>query len=379
MKNNELIRVDKNLSYHYNYFKKYSLDDSGLMFMVLIYLARKHQYELFGDGILDPVDFCKAFKLEPSNVIWRKHENPRQLQEHTIEELQKQGIDVFDTVFENALYCLFKDIFEFTENVGYLTREGKVSNQKYLSSIQFITRLNKEEITKGAKNKVSKVYRYELSADFMNNLSFLFFNVNVKSLQKDIVKKNQGLYMYLKDIKNYMVNKKISQQDLSFTILKEKIGIDSDTPKYIKKKISATLDKLLKLEDLNEFSFEWVKGKNQRYAYTVRLILVNIKAVRINDNKQEVWNDVSENFLKKEMLFMFKRRYPSYNYVSPDELKIVYRQWLQDKDKDMDLKVSAYNTYLSKTLSVEDYERFRQRGFGEARARDIHNNIEEYM
>ena len=71
--NRNLVRVDKNISYHYNYFKKYSFDDSKLMFMLLVYFAKQHQQDLFGAGTLDPVLFCKEFGLSPQNYIWAKH------------------------------------------------------------------------------------------------------------------------------------------------------------------------------------------------------------------------------------------------------------------------------------------------------------------
>ena len=117
--NRNLVRVDKNISYHYNYFKKYSFDDSKLMFMLLVYFAKQHQQDLFGAGTLDPVLFCKEFGLSPQNYIWAKHPNPRQLAETSAESLEKIGIPIFDTIFENALYCLYADIFQFPKGKFY--------------------------------------------------------------------------------------------------------------------------------------------------------------------------------------------------------------------------------------------------------------------
>ena len=185
--NRNLVRVDKNISYHYNYFKKYSFDDSKLMFMLLVYFAKQHQQDLFGAGTLDPVLFCKEFGLSPQNYIWAKHPNPRQLAETSAESLEKIGIPIFDTIFENALYCLYADIFQFPKGKFYLSKVGKYQNGETIDSIQFITSLTKKTIQVGRNLK--KVYEYDLSERFISNLSFLFFNVNLNSL-KITTKKN---------------------------------------------------------------------------------------------------------------------------------------------------------------------------------------------
>ena len=200
--NRNLVRVDKNISYHYNYFKKYSFDDSKLMFMLLVYFAKQHQQDLFGAGTLDPVLFCKEFGLSPQNYIWAKHPNPRQLAETSAESLEKIGIPIFDTIFENALYCLYADIFQFPKGKFYLSKVGKYQNGETIDSIQFITSLTKKTIQVGKNLK--KVYEYDLSERFISNLSFLFFNVNLNSLKITTKKNSDGLYFFVKNLINEM-------------------------------------------------------------------------------------------------------------------------------------------------------------------------------
>ncbi|MGV4459971.1 hypothetical protein ACQ1Q5_00380 [Ornithobacterium rhinotracheale] len=376
----DLVRVDRNLSFHYDYFRKYSSDDSNLMFYILIYLAKKHQGELFGHGYIDPVEFCETFEIEPTHCIWRKHPSPKQFEELTeekIENLRKTKPEtLFETIFENALFCLLKDNFTFIGDF-YLSKESRHGQGVKLNSIQFITNLRKGEIK--VKRNLKKVYWYELGVEFMNNLSFLFFDASMKSLQEPYVKKNQGLYIYLKDLKNTMIGEKKNNAIIKFDVLKQKLEIESDSAPYVKKKITQALTRILLLDDLKELGFEWIRGKDQKYAYTIKL---SRQSTNEEDEKllEKTWSEIDSKIFRKSMLDAFKRRYPEFAIgASLSRLKEKYTEWLKRPELDADTKRAAYID-ASKMCDKEEFFVQKQKyGHFENIEKKIANDYKRYL
>lgn len=351
-----IVRVDKNISYHYLHFKKYSLDDSKLMFLLLVYLAKQHQYDLFGSGVIDPVQFCKEFNLQPQHYIWSKHENPRQLKENTAEELKAAKIPVFDSVFENSLYCLYIDIFQFPKDKGkfYYSKFAKYQKGEGVDSIQFITSLNIRTVKVGKTNK--KVYDYELSEKFIANLSFLFFNVNINSLKISTRKNNDGLYFEIKNIINEMMGKNISVKELDFNEIKAVLGINSDEASYVKKKIKKAFSELLELPDLKDkgVSFSWFTLPNHKFEYGIKFHLESGANEILNKQEREQsWREVKHDLLRNLLLAAYKRRYPEAIYLPMAELKYNYSQWLKDSRVDVDSKRTTFVDFHKSTATPE--------------------------
>lgn len=346
----EIVRVDKNISYHYLHFKKYSIDDGKLMFMLLVYFAKQHQHDLFGNGILDPIKFCKEFNLAPQNYIWAKHENPRQLKENTAEELIKSGLPVFDTVFENSLYCLFIDVFNFPKGQFYYSKFAKYENGESIDSIQFITSLTKRNVKIGKTFK--KIYDYELSEKFISNLSFLFFNVNINSLKISTRKNTDGLYLHIKNTINEMIGKNQGVTTLDFNDIKAILDINSQEASYVKKKINKGFSDLLELPDLKEkgIEFSWFRLPNHKFDYGIKLTLQKGANQKENEaHKQNIWKEVKEDLLRNLLFNSFKRRYPQTIVMERQELKNHYIHWLKDENVDRDSKITAYNDFVTTT------------------------------
>lgn len=349
---NDLIRIDKNISHHYGYFKKYSSDDSKLMYLILIYFAEEHQNNLFGFGTFDPVKFCKKFKLEPNNYIWKKHNNPKQLIGENKEELRKKGFEIYDTILENSLYCLLTDVFQFTGGTFYLQKEGVYQKNNMLESIQFITSLNKIEI-KVAKT-VKKEYQYQLSENFLKNLSFLFFNIKKTSLIQSFSKKNEGLYLFIKDLVNVLKGKKQQSICLKFDLLKDKLNIQSENSKYTKQKIKKAFSDLQELEDLKSiFEINWYKKKEHNYYYGVEFVLKNFDTQNINREVELLRRETNEHYLKTLLIKAFERRYPQFVWIDASEKKEKYKMWLQKEEIDTETKKAAFIDYLAGTVNEE--------------------------
>ena len=374
--NRNLVRVDKNISYHYNYFKKYSFDDSKLMFMLLVYFAKQHQQDLFGAGTLDPVLFCKEFGLSPQNYIWAKHPNPRQLAETSEESLEKIGIPIFDTIFENALYCLYADIFQFPKGKFYLSKVGKYQNGETIDSIQFITSLTKKTIQVGRNLK--KVYEYDLSERFISNLSFLFFNVNLNSLKITTKKNSDGLYFFIKNLINEMRGRNESIRELDFNEVKERLGINSDNARYIKNKINKAFADFSNLEDLKQVQFEWFKKPSHRYEYGIHIKIEGGAMVQQNEMIIEnTWREVKEDLLKKMLLDAFKRRYPEKAYLPIPELREEYIKWLKNEQIDIDSKKTAYVDYMKNTNTKDMAQKLAF--FVDGFPKELSKNYQKYI
>lgn len=375
-----IVRVDKNISYHYLHFKKYSLDDSKLMFMLLVYLAKQHQYDLFGSGVLDPVQFCKEFNLQPQHYIWARHENPRQLKENTAEELKEAGIPVFDSVFENSLYCLYADIFQFPKekNKFYYSKFAKYQNGEGVDSIQFVTSLSIRTVKVGKNNK--KVYDYELSEKFIANLSFLFFNVNINSLKISTRKNNDGLYFQVKNTINEMVGKNISIKELYFNEIREVLGIKSEEASYVKKKIKKAFSELLELPDLKDkgISFSWFTLPNHRFEYGIKLHLeTGANQIKNEQVREQAWREVKQDLLRNLLLAAYKRRYPEAIYLPLAELKYNYSKWLQNSVQDVDSKRTTFVDFHKSTATPEVAKKIEwmATSFPEELARDYEKYI----
>jgi len=344
---NPLVRMDKNLPYHYLTFKEqYSSDDTGLFVLLLSYFAKEKQNNLFGFGTLDPLKFCEEMELDPSNFAWRKHENPkhiRDLKSNTdLDISQFDSTQLFDTVLENALYCLSTDVFTFSNNQNYKIKKEIYKSVTSISSIQFLKKI--EKVTVKGKTRPKVVYNYELNSDYIDNLSFLFFHANIKTLSNSMGKSLQGMYLHLCDLKNQMFYQKLRSVELDFTEVKNRLNINSDRADYVKQKINKAFDTLLSYNDLKDiFTIEWFKKPNQRYSYGIKLIYNGDLSDRIvEENKVSIWEDVRVDYLRTGLFEAYLRRYPSVKSLPMEELKERYITWLKSETLDEDTKKTVY-------------------------------------
>lgn len=352
---NPTVRADKNITHSYLYFKKYSSDDSKLLFLLLVYFSQQKQQNLFGYGVLDPITFCKEMNLAPEHFIWRKHSNPKQLQVHNREDLKKANLPIYDTIFENALYCLLTDTFEFKDtNKSYgiknslYSRDGNVTKVENISAIQFIKSLDCVVLKEG--KTVRKVYHYELSLDYINNLSFLFFKVNINSLSLSIKKNYDGLYLYLANLYNEMYNRGIRQAPIEFDLLKKILDINSPRASYVKTKITKALEDVINYDDLKDkFKFHWVRKLNHKYKYEIEIVLEgSLSEVEINANREQIWEEVRIQSLRNGLYEGFLRRYPDMITSNIEYRQEKYIQWLKDCSIDEGVKIEAYNDMCSR-------------------------------
>ena len=344
---NPTVRLDKNLPFHYLTFKEqYSSDDTGLFVLLLSYFAKEKQNNLFGFGTLDPIKFCEELDLDPSNFAWRKHDNPKHIRDlknnPDIDVDSLNSNQIFETILENALYCLSTDVFTFSNNQSYKRKKEIYKSVTSITSIQFLKKIEKVTIKGRTRPKV--VYNYELNSNYIDNISFLFFHANIKTLSNSMGKSLQGMYLYLCDLKNQMFFQKTRAVELDFTEVKNRLNINSDRSDYVKQKIIKAFATLLSYNDLKDiFTIEWFKKPNQKYFYGIKLIYNgDLSDNIIEESKTIIWEGVRLDYLRNALYEAYLRRYPSIRTMPKPELKENYILWLKNSNLDEDTKKTVY-------------------------------------
>lgn len=381
------IRIDKSLSYNYLYFKKYSADDSQLMFLLLAYFAKERQRNLFGYGVLDPVQFCKEMGLEPTHIIWRKHPNPKQTRDYSRDTLEKSGKEIFDTILENSLYCLATDSYNLETIGSYVSKSGVFEKVTSVKFIHFITELRKREIKEGRNKK--RIYEYVLSKEFIDNMSFLFFNINIKSLKQSLKKEYEGLYLKLCNTSNEMYSSKQIEKELDFSKVKELLNIKSDKSTYIKQKINRAFKEIVNYPDLqNKITIKWFKPTNHKYNYGIKVICnIQTDEELLKQQNSNMWNSIKKEHIRNNLFETFIKTY-QYTVTTVDKvlLQKMYIKWLKDSHTDKKIKMEAIayslqkfynNPSISNNIEEEKQYNKRQKNKSIQQVGDIFNNNEK--
>lgn len=349
------VRIDKNLSNHYLHFKKYTKDDSNLMFLLLAYFSKQRENNLFGFGTFDPIEFCKEMQLNPNHIIWTKHPNPRHFQVHSKEQLIKANVPLFESVLENALFCLANDPFIFYESeLKYLHKALVTKSTSAIKSVQFLKEFS-VVTTKTKNNQNKKMITYELGETFKDNLDFLFFHAKHQLLSIATKKNYDGLYLLLCKLKNemYFMQKRVLTEDeepqLDFEILCDLIEVESDRPSYKKQKLLKAFNTILEFPDIkNYLEIEWYKKNTDRFEYRIKIkFLKEFPSVVVQDNAVKSRLHSKQIFLKNHLYEQFKVRYPNLKQ-NMEILQAEYIKWLKSPEIDEDLKKTSYITACSR-------------------------------
>lgn len=268
----ELVRIPRVLGEHYNSKLLESLYNAGGSIMVdlIIYLSSYHIKDLFGESWFSVEDFCNKMGYNRTNL--QRRLNKEQLEaifgkerpEYVFTDDEGRIIaHPIETVFEAALYKLGR------ENLFYPVRgdDGR-------TSYNFVQILTKFDIKTNFKtNKSTKrLYTATLSTKIKD---FMFSLYNLIELQdyRNLPSKYRYFYLELSKML-YIIRYKIEKNEAPFYALTvdqlaEKLDVKIQTPKFRKQKIADLLNKMNKYIQCTNFDFSFVKGKNEKWAYTV--------------------------------------------------------------------------------------------------------------
>lgn len=273
MNNKELSRVPRLLSENYNSGLIGRLYNSGsggnVMLDIIIYLCGNHINDLFGDNWFSIEDFCKKMGYNRTNL-------QRKLTKEQMKDLfgkrspcyifkDANGEEIthpIETVFEAALYKLG------LENLSYpvVTSEGT----SYIF-IQILTRFDIRTNFKTQKG-TKRLYCATLNNLIKDSVYTLY---NLIESQDYRLLPGKYRYFYLELSKMiYLIKYKIQTGEspsyrLTVNQLAKIFNLDFEESKEKKRNVTKILNGINKYLKYTNFNFKYVKGENEKWAYTV--------------------------------------------------------------------------------------------------------------
>lgn len=267
----DLIRFPRVLSESYNSNLLERLHSSGgsVMLDIIIYLSSFHMKDLFGASWFSIDDFCNRMGYNRTNLQRKLSTKQltdifgKNLPKHYVSDISGEKVQhKIETVFEAAIYKLG------LENLNYPVKDGDKTSYRF---VQIITQF--DILTNFNTNKSTKrLYSATLSPLIKD---FIFSIYNLLELQDYKKLPSKYRYFYLEISKMiYLIKHKIQKHEAPFYVLTvdqlaKKFDIEIQEPRYRKKKVKEILDKMNKYLKYTNFSFSFIKGNNDKWAYTV--------------------------------------------------------------------------------------------------------------
>ncbi len=264
----ELFRMEKSVMSKSNFDELSMISGDRIPEALLQYICYEHQWNMFGYGRLDPVEFSKSFKFSRQFLVSR-HEEPYQLQLRKIIQkgrksnrrqvrtpLTEQNDILCTNRLENALYILANYALKVT-STSVLEDKTLVRQYGFLRVIESFAM-----VQDGKTGKV--VYLYKLDDKFRRNLSSLYLTTRRDSFVS-LRKSGLGvLYIFLLKLREALYLQGESSTNVTttpdFEYLCTLASIHKyDEAKYRKRDLNQAIAKIRKMTEL-EFDVEWVKG-----------------------------------------------------------------------------------------------------------------------
>lgn len=392
--NTDIFRIDKNIAHNIDYISKYHNDDhtvnsDGNLIKNLIYFfcyTYQDKANLFNFGSFDVYRFASQFGYS-AEYLKRRHPAPEQLKglsEPEIKEMylrQEEDINfkIYDSIIENALYILHTKPIVFirgAKTVDYKNNEVIYStdSNSYLVikqlSVKTIKKLLQENKTFNHKlvgnEGGKKVYNYTLDQLFIENLSHYYLKGNKESLLQLRKSSLDDLYLYLLNLRSNLAVKGIFQTtvtetpafELLCTIAHVKLLKENGEPydnKYRKRNLVLCLKEINNRSEL-KFELNWVKAKNNRFAYTPIFTFEPTVKPDLLKEKEGIF----KLRLSHELLETF-RILNSQEYYS-DNRNQYFIQWLNnisvyEKEIKLAYEAAYFKSYGKLSSFIEDMKR----------------------
>lgn len=275
MENKELSRFPRSLSEHYNFGLIERLYESGgsVALDLIVYLANHQMNNLFGDCWFSISDFCNTMGYDRTKLH-------RKLSDAQLRDLfgkrspeyirtEADGTVIehpIENVFEAALYRLG------IENLAF-----PVQNVDGSSSYKFVQILTKFDIKTNFQTKkdTKRLYTASLNPGIKDSL---FTHYNLIDLQdyRKIPDRTGYRYFYLNLSKMiYLIKYKIEQKqapyfNLTVDQLAKMFNAQVANNNNRKTKVATILKNINRYLAVTKFQFDFVKGNNEKWAYTVQ-------------------------------------------------------------------------------------------------------------
>lgn len=271
----ELSRFPRQLGEYYNIpliEKLYQWTNSTAADLI-VYLANNQMKNLFGENWFSIKDFCETMGYDRSKL-------QRKLTKENLEKIfgrrspeyirtEADGTEVrhpIETVFEAALYRLG------IENMAF-----PVQNEDGSTSYNFVQIITRFDIKTNFNTKkgTKRLYTATLNPAIKDSL---FTQYNLVELQEyRVIPDRPGYrYFYLNLSKMiYLIKYKIMKKQAPyFTLTVDQLAKMFDTNCAAndekKRKVTKILNTINNLLTVSKFQYQYIKGKNERWAYTVQ-------------------------------------------------------------------------------------------------------------
>jgi len=265
----ELFRMEKSVLTKANFTDLAAVSGDSIPEALLEYICYEHQYNIFGYGILDPLEFAKKFKFS-TKYLFGKHSEPYQ---KTLRKIvcdgssQNRRLRTFageevhsDLICDNRIENAFFILANFPLNVtSTAVLEDKMLVRQY-GSLRVLEQF--AIIQDGRTGKVT--YAYKLDDKFRRNLTSMYLTTRLESLAS-LRKSGLGiLYLFLLKLRDALFSEGKTKTDTFNTPEFEYLCNLADIPdypeaKYRKRDLNKALKRITAETEL-VFDVEWVRG-----------------------------------------------------------------------------------------------------------------------
>lgn len=272
----ELFRMEKSVMTKNNFMDLAAISGDSIPEALLEYICYEHQYNIFGYGILDPVDFSKKFKFSTKYILGH-HPDPyqKQLQKAFFNSTPRgnlrQRIYVEDGIrqdlicasrIENALYILANCPLNVTST-------AVIEDNKLIRQYGSLRVLEQFAIIQDSKTgKIS--FTYKLDDKFRRNLTSMYLTTRLDSLAALRKTRLGSLYVFLLKLRDALFSEGRTETDVintpNFDYLCSLADVpEYPEPKYRKRDLKKALERVKEETEL-QFEVQWVQGSGkERY------------------------------------------------------------------------------------------------------------------
>ncbi len=291
---NELNRIPRSLieKYNFDFIEKSSNVNGSILMDLVIFLSNYQLKDLFGEIIFSIDDFCSQMGYTRSNLQRKLTPEQQKLlfgseEPQIYEKFTKEGVHFhkIETLFEAALFKCTK------ENITYMTVDPKVGTS--YKGVQIITSFD-ISYDYSTQKKTKRLYRVSLSSKLTD---FIFNHYNLIAIKEyRSLPDRRGFryfYLFLSKMIALVKFKIIEAKEPYFTITVDEIArifdINEKVNKERKRRVTAVIKTIQKYLNVTKFSFEFVKGVNQSYAYTLKFHFPNETLEYFNEQYRAVF------------------------------------------------------------------------------------------
>lgn len=300
----ELSRYPRALSENINselLNRLYELGGS-LSLDLIVYLANYQMTNLFGENWFTISEFCEKMGYDRTKL--QRKLSQEQLQaifggrspNYVTTDVNGAKIEhSIETIFEVALYRLG------IENLGFPIQKGEKTSYNF---VQILTRFD-IQTNFSTKKGTKRLYSATLNEQIKDSL-FTRYNITDLSDYRKLpdIKGYRFFYLHLASMV-YLIRYKIIQGQTPYYIttvdqLSKIFRINITNNNNRKMKVASILDRINKYLEATKFQYEFIKGENERWAYTVQFHFPNDTLEYFDQKFNAVFTDKFYSELQRE-------------------------------------------------------------------------------